>query len=101
MLGAACGLAALCLIGRTNAAHPSIALGTEFDAIAAVVLGGTTFERGNGSLPGTVLGVIVIGVLRNGLNLLAIDTSVQVIAIGALVLIVQIFDRFFRNEGEQ
>ncbi|UAX96524.1 ABC transporter permease [Ensifer adhaerens] len=101
VLGAACGLAALCLIGRTNAAHPSIALGTEFDAIAAVVLGGTTFERGNGSLPGTVLGVIVIGVLRNGLNLLAIDTSVQVIAIGALVLIVQIFDRFFRNEGEQ
>lgn len=101
VLGLACGFAALCLVARTRAAHPSIALGTEFDAIAAVILGGTKFERGSGSLVGTVLGVLVIGVLRNALNLLAIDTSVQVMTIGALVLAVQVFDRFASREGAQ
>ena len=97
--GAAAGLAALCMIGRTNAGHPGIALGMEFDAIAAVVLGGTSFERGEGWLFGTVLGVLAIGVLRNGLNLLAIDTSLHVIAIGLLVIVILLIGRFNRHAG--
>jgi ribose transport system permease protein len=66
----------------------------EFDAIAAVAVGGTTFERGNGWLPGTVLGVITIGVLRNGLNLIAVPSSLQVCCIGILVILAFVFEAF-------
>jgi ribose transport system permease protein len=80
------GVAALLLTARMSAGHPTAAIGMEFDAIAAVAVGGTSFEKGNGWLPGTVLGVVTVGVLRNGLNLLAIPSSVQVVAIGVLVI---------------
>ena len=64
----------------------------EFDAIAAVAVGGTSFERGNGWLFGTLLGVIAVGVLRNGLNLLAVPSSAQVACIGAIVIIALFID---------
>ena len=75
-----------------NAGHPTAGLGLEFDAIAAVAVGGTSFERGNGWLLGTVLGVLAVGVLRNGLNLLALPSSIQVASVGALVIIAMFFD---------
>jgi ribose transport system permease protein len=86
------GLAALLLVGRMNAAEPTSAIGMEFDAIAAVVLGGTSFERGDGWLPGTVIGVVTIGVLRNALNLLGVESSLQVVSVGMLVLLVVVVD---------
>ena len=61
-------------------------------AIAAVVVGGTSFERGNGWLLGTLLGVLTVGVLRNGLNLLGVASSVQVASIGLLVLMALLID---------
>ena len=69
-----------------NAGHPIASIGMEFDAIAAVVVGGTSFERGNGWLPGTLLGVVTIGVLKNGLNVLAVPSSLQSASIGLLVI---------------
>ena len=87
------GLAALLLVGRMNSGHPTGAIGMEFDAIAAVVLGGTSFEKGRGGLVGTVIGVATIGILRNGLNLQGIESSVQVITIGVLVIAVVLLDR--------
>ena len=75
-----------------NAAHPTVAIGMEFDAIAAVVLGGTSFERGDGRLLGTVLGVATITVLRNALDLLGIESSLQVVSIGVLILVVIVID---------
>ncbi|WP_429324629.1 ABC transporter permease [Paraburkholderia sp. GAS348] len=86
------GLAALVLVGRMNSAEPNSAIGMEFDAIAAVVLGGTSFERGEGWLFGTVMGVLTIGVLRNALNLLGIESSLQVVSVGMLVLLVVVID---------
>ncbi|WP_172316648.1 ABC transporter permease [Paraburkholderia solitsugae] len=86
------GLAALVLVGRMNSAEPTSAIGMEFDAIAAVVLGGTSFERGEGGLFGTVMGVLTIGVLRNALNLLGIESSLQVVSVGMLVLLVVVID---------
>lgn len=86
------GVAALLLTGRMNAGHPTAALGMEFDAIAAVIVGGTSFERGNGWLPGTLLGVLTVGVLRNGLNVLAVSSSLQVASIGALVIVALVID---------
>ncbi|WP_412023932.1 ABC transporter permease [Burkholderia cepacia] len=92
MSGLFAGLAALLLVGRMNAAEPNAAIGMEFDAIAAVVLGGTSFERGEGWLPGTAIGVLTIGVLRNALNLIGIESSLQVVTIGLLVLAVVVID---------
>lgn len=89
---------ALLLVGRMNSAHPTVTLGMEFDAIAAVVLGGTSFERGRGWLFGTVLGVAAIAVLRNGLSLLAIDSSLQVASVGVLVILILILDRVRFND---
>lgn len=86
-LGGACvGLAALLMTARLNGGHPTAAIGLEFDAIAAVAVGGTAFERGKGSLSGTVLGVLAVGVMRNGLNLLSMPSSVQVAAVGVVVI---------------
>jgi len=90
--GLMAGVAALLLTGRMNAGHPTAALGMEFDAIAAVIVGGTSFERGNGWLPGTLLGVLTVGVLRNGLNVVAVSSSLQVASIGALVIVALVID---------
>jgi ribose transport system permease protein len=91
-VGLMVGLAALVLVGRMNSAEPTSAIGMEFDAIAAVVLGGTSFERGEGWLFGTVMGVLTIGVLRNALNLLGVESSLQVVSVGMLVLLVVVIE---------
>jgi len=87
------GLAALLLTGRINAGHPTAAIGLEFDAIAAVIVGGTSFERGDGTLAGTLIGVLTIGVLKNGLNVLSVSSSLQVASIGVLVIAALVIDR--------
>lgn len=92
--GAMAGLTSLLLTARMNSAHPTGAIGMEFDAIAAVIVGGTSFERGNGWLCGTLLGVLTVGVLRNGLNLLAVSSSIQVACIGLLVILALVIDGF-------
>jgi ribose transport system permease protein len=87
-LGGLCvGLASLLMTARLNGGHPTAAIGLEFDAIAAVAVGGTAFERGRGGLGGTVLGVLAVGVMRNGLNLLSMPSSVQVAAVGVVVIV--------------
>jgi ribose transport system permease protein len=90
--GLMAGIAGLFMTARMNAGHPTAGLGLEFDAIAAVAVGGTSFERGNGWLFGTVLGVIAVGVLRNGLNLLALPSSLQVASVGVLVIVALFLD---------
>ncbi|MBR0869445.1 ABC transporter permease [Bradyrhizobium tropiciagri] len=86
-------LSAVLLLGRTNSAHPTVAVGMEFEAIAAVVLGGTSFEKGQGWLFGTVLGVLAITVLRNGLNVLSVEPSLQVVCVGVLLIAALLIDR--------
>jgi ribose transport system permease protein len=90
--GLMAGIAGLMMTARMNAGHPTAGLGLEFDAIAAVAVGGTSFERGNGWLFGTVLGVMAVGVLRNGLNLLALPSSLQVASVGFLVIFALFLD---------
>jgi ribose transport system permease protein len=85
--GAMFGVGAILLTARMSTAHPTASLGMEFDAIAAVIVGGTSFEKGKGGLPGTLLGVLTIGMLRNGLNLVGVPSSVQVSCVGVLVLL--------------
>ena len=92
--GVMAGLAALLLTSRMNSGHPTAAIGMEFDAIVAVAVGGTSFERGDGWLFGTVLGVLAVGALRNGLNLLGVPSSLQVVSIGLLVIVALLIDGF-------
>lgn len=81
------GLASLLMTARVNGGHPTAAIGMEFDAIAAVAVGGTAFERGKGGLTGSVLGVLAVGVMRNGLNLMSMPSAVQVAAVGVVVIV--------------
>jgi ribose transport system permease protein len=95
--GLMAGFAALLLTGRMNSGHPIAAMGMEFDAIAAVIVGGTERQRGNGWLPGTVLGVLAVGVLRNGLNVMAVQSSLQVASIGLLLIAALLIDSLRRR----
>jgi ribose transport system permease protein len=90
--GLAAGFTALLLTGRMNSGHPIAAIGMEFDAIAAVIVGGTSFVRGNGWLPGTVLGVLAVGLLKNGVDLMEVSSSLQVASIGVLVIVALLID---------
>ena len=96
--GLMAALAALLLTGRMNAGHPIAAIGMEFDAIAAVIVGGTSFKRGNGWLPGTLLGVLTIGVLKNGLNVMSVPSSLQSASIGLLIIVALLIGGGVRRE---
>jgi len=84
--GLLAGVASFIMTARMNAAHPTIGLGLEFDAIAAVILGGTSFEKGRGGIAGTVVGTLAVGVLRNGLNLVGVGTEWQVAVVGIVII---------------
>jgi ribose transport system permease protein len=85
--GLLAGLASFIMTARMNAAHPTIGVGLEFDAIAAVILGGTSFEKGRGGIVGTVIGAFAVGVLRNGLNLLGVGAEWQVAIVGVVIIL--------------
>jgi ribose transport system permease protein len=86
--GVLIGFATLLLTGRIDSAPPSLEPSLQFEAIAAVAIGGIAMNGGEGSIWRAVIGVAPIAVLVNGLNLLGIDTSFQLIAIGAVTIIV-------------
>src|SRR4029079_10508991 len=97
LAGAMAGVAALLLTGRMSSGPPTAAIGMEFDAIAAVIVGGTSFERGKGSLGGTLVGVPTIGVLKNGLNVLEVSSSLQVASTGVLVILALVIDSILQT----
>ena len=80
------GLAGMVLTGRLSSAQPSTGIGFELDAIAAVVLGGTSLMGGRGGLFGTLIGALIIGILNNGFNLLAVDSAYQQVAKGLIII---------------
>ena len=84
--GAAAGLAAVVLAARMNSGFPLAGQGAELDAIAAVIIGGASFFGGVGTVGGTLIGALVIGFLRNGLNLLDVSAYWQMIVIGAVIV---------------
>jgi ribose transport system permease protein len=83
--GALAGLAGVILSARLDSAQPSSGLGYELDTIAAVVIGGASLSGGVGGVGGTVVGVLIIGFLRNGLNLLHVSPFVQQVVIGIVI----------------
>jgi ribose transport system permease protein len=86
LCGASAGVAAILVAGRTNAGSPIAGQLLELDSITAVVIGGASFFGGRGSVFNVIAGALIIGVLRNGLNLLDVTPFWQSIAIGVLVI---------------
>ena len=87
MCAALSGLAGVLFAARLDAVQPSIGIAFELDAIAAVVIGGTSLSGGTGGVGGTIIGVLIIGVLRNGLNLLSVSPFVQSVVIGLVIVL--------------
>lgn len=81
------GVAAIIQTARSASAQVAAGQGFEMDAVAAVVMGGTALNGGNANVIGTVFGALIVGMVNNGLNLLGVDSSWQVVAKGLLILI--------------
>jgi len=96
--GLLASLASLILIGRLGAAEPTIGSLWELDAIAAAAIGGASLMGGKGSIFGTLIGVIILGVLRNGLTLLNIQAFYQLLATGLIIIIAMLIDRATRGK---
>ncbi len=92
-LGALTGIAGVVLASRIKSGQPAIAAGYELDAIAACVIGGVSFSGGIGTIAGTLLGTLIIGVINNGLDLLNVQTFYQQIIKGAIIIIAVLMDR--------
>jgi ribose/xylose/arabinose/galactoside ABC-type transport system permease subunit len=92
-------LAGICMAGRLNVGEPRVAEGWELDAIAAVVIGGTSFAGGKGGVVKTVIGVIIIGLIRNILSLLGILPDPQEMIMGLVLLCAVVFGSFGSRKG--
>ncbi len=85
--GALAGVGAVVLAGRMNSGFPLAGMGAELDAIAAVIIGGASFFGGVGTVWGTLVGALIMGVLRNGLNLMNVSAYWQTVVIGAVIVV--------------
>jgi ribose/xylose/arabinose/galactoside ABC-type transport system permease subunit len=96
--GVCCGIAGIIMTSRIHAAQPNIGVGYETDAIAACVIGGTSFAGGVATIPGTVVGIIIIGLIYNGMNLIGINSYWQTITKGLLIIGAVMIDMFMNRK---
>ncbi|MCR1782703.1 ABC transporter permease [Nocardioides carbamazepini] len=97
--GMLAGLAGIMLLSRLGAASPGTAgLHLELTVVAAVVIGGTALHGGNATVAGTVLGVLLLGIVANGINLLQIDSFYQSVAVGVVLLVAAVVNQL-RHRG--
>ncbi|HMF95497.1 MAG TPA: hypothetical protein VKE96_14450 [Vicinamibacterales bacterium] len=96
--GLTAAIAAVILTARLNSAQPIAGMMYELDAIAATVIGGTSLMGGEGTLAGTLVGALIMGVLRNGLNLLGVSSFLQQIVIGAVIVVAVLLDTMLKRK---
>ncbi|WP_334105031.1 ABC transporter permease [Muricomes intestini] len=92
------GMAALIMTAKINASQPNIGTGYETDAIAACVIGGTSFAGGVSTIPGTMVGIIIIGLIYNGMNLLGVESYWQTVCKGILIVLAVLLDKFMNKK---
>lgn len=92
-------VAAMILIGRLGAAEPTMGTLWELDAIAAAAIGGASLMGGRGSIPGTLIGCIILGTLRNGLTLMNVQAFYQLLATGIIIIVAMLIDKFASGDG--
>ena len=90
--GVICGLGAILFMSRINSGDPSAGLGTCFDAITAVCIGGVSISGGTGGVPGTLLGAAIVGILNNLLNLMNVNANWQDVVSGIVILLAVFID---------
>lgn len=95
--GALFALTGFILIGRVGAASPNVGADANLDSITAVVIGGTSLFGGRGTIVGSLLGALIVGVFRNGLTLAGLETYYQTLAVGILVIIAVSLDQWIRR----
>lgn len=98
LCGMLSGLAAVILTARLNSAQPIAGTMYELDAIAATVIGGTSLMGGEGTVLGTLIGALIMGVLRNGLNLLGVSSFIQQIVIGSVIIFAVLVDMALKKQ---
>jgi len=91
--GAFVGLAAMITTSRASTAQPTAGVGLELDIIAAVIIGGSSTRGGQGTMTGTIIGTLLISFLRNFLTLIEISTNVQLVVIGAIIVLAVAVDK--------
>ncbi|HKI70496.1 MAG TPA: ABC transporter permease [Verrucomicrobiae bacterium] len=100
LAGLLVGVAAMIATSRTISAQPTAGIGLELDIIAAVVIGGASLNGGRGTIIGTIIGTLLISFLRNGCTLLGISTNVQLIVIGAIIIVAVAVDQVARARAK-
>ncbi|GAB4448169.1 MAG: ABC transporter permease [Anaerolineae bacterium] len=93
------GLAGVLIAARLNSAQPALGAGYELDAIAAVVIGGTSLSGGEGTILGTIIGAFVISTLTNGLRILSVPQEWQIVITGAIVILAVYLDILRRRQA--
>jgi ribose transport system permease protein len=96
--GGICGIAGLIIASRLNSAQPALGQGYELDAIAAVVIGGTSLSGGRGTILGTIIGALIISVLTNGLRILSVAQEWQTVVTG-IIIILAVYADILRRKG--
>jgi len=99
--GLSASLCAVLLVARLNSAQPIAGIGYELDAIAAVVIGGTSLLGGSGSVVGTLIGTLILSVLRNGLNLLGVSSYLQQVTIGVVIVAAVLVDMELHRRAQR
>lgn len=99
LCGTLAALTGIVMASRLNSAQPIAGIGYELDAIAATVIGGTSTFGGEGSMGGTALGAMIMGILRNGLNLLNVSPFLQEVVIGLVIIGAVLADTLRRTQG--
>jgi ribose/xylose/arabinose/galactoside ABC-type transport system permease subunit len=94
------GLAAVLLTARLNSAQPIAGMMYELDAIAATVIGGTSLLGGEGTVLGTLIGALIMAVLRNGLNILGVSSFVQQVVIGSVIIVAVLIDMWLKRRAQ-
>lgn len=100
LAGLLSAVAAVILTARLNSAQPIAGIMYELDAIAATVIGGTSLMGGEGTIIGTLIGALIMGVIRNGLNLLGVSSYIQQIVIGSVIILAVLMDMVLKKRQD-
>ncbi len=95
------GVASALLLARLSSGDPTYGSGFELDAIAATVMGGTSLEGGEGSISGTIVGALIISIIRNAMNIFNVPSYWQQVVIGSVIVLAVVLDQWRKGQTQQ